>query len=200
MMQNNVLKRFLRLLFIASSASVVFLVGVISYVQLSYIGHIHLTPSSTEPMPAIILGASLLHDGSPSPALVDRLLTGKELLEQGRASYLLVTGDDGALRTNEVEAMNRWLLDHQVSSSSIMIDGHGYRTIESCRRAKELYGITQAYLITQRFHLGRALYLCESFGVTSYGYPADKQRYEKIWFFAGRDLLASVKAWFEIHL
>jgi vancomycin permeability regulator SanA len=87
-----------------------------------------------------------------------------------------------------------------VSSTDILLDGHGYRTYESCKRAVQNFGVTSTVVITQRFHLARALYLCDSFGLEVQGLPADRQGYKSIVVFTLRDLLASAKAWWDINI
>ena len=87
-----------------------------------------------------------------------------------------------------------------VPQEAVKTDGHGYRTYESCKRAREVFGITDALVVTQSFHLGRSLYLCDALGVASQGVTSDLQSYEKEYFFLGRDILASIKAIWDIDV
>lgn len=184
-----------------------FLVGVfliawiIMSVQTKHLDEIFATSSelpSTAPY-AIILGASVKADGMPSDALRDRLTVGIELYQTKKAEKLLVTGDDGGFHANEVDTMKKYLLDHGVPEEAITVDGKGYRTYESCKRAHDEFHIKKAIVVTQRFHMGRALYLCDALGVESEGLTADLEPYIKAKFFWARDLVASVLAFWDIN-
>ncbi len=149
---------------------------------------------------AIVLGASVKEDGSASDALLDRLKTGVELYQAGKVLKILLTGDDGGLRSNEVKEMKRVTLELGVTSTDVLVDGQGYRTYESCKRAAEEFDIKQAIVVTQRFHLARALYLCRHFGIDAQGVSADKQSYVRIIYFTIRELGASAKAWWDVNV
>lgn len=155
---------------------------------------------------AMILGASIKPDGAPSDALKDRVDTGIELYKTGKARKLLITGDDGAFRSNEVATMRRLVIEAGVPEEDILVDGHGYRTYESCKRAINVFGMTGLIVVTQRFHLSRALYLCSKLGIEAQGemnvqgVPADLQTYERIVFFTVRDWAATLKAWWDINI
>jgi vancomycin permeability regulator SanA len=131
---------------------------------------------------------------------LDRIKTGALLYNAKKASKILITGDDGQMRSNEVAAMKKAVLDLGVKEQDVVIDGQGYRTYESCKRAKEVYKIDDMIVVTQRFHLGRALYLCNTFGVDAIGVSSDLQSYQNIVRHWVRDLLASNKAWYDINI
>jgi SanA protein len=174
-------------------------------VQSKYLTAIHAPPVAQRQLPKaetiIILGASVKADKTPSDALRDRLLTGIDLYNKGYGSRILVTGDRGDYHgSNEVEVMEKFLLDRGIPSRSIDVDGQGYRTYESCKRARAEKGIQDAIVVTQRFHMARALYLCNALGVSSIGVVADRTSYVRGTYFWGRDLLSSVKAWWDIHV
>jgi vancomycin permeability regulator SanA len=147
----------------------------------------------------LVLGASVHPDGTPSDALIDRVKTGVSLWRQELGPSLWLTGDDGRFRSPEISAMQSLAESLGMPSAAIETDGEGYRTYESCKRAKE-QGIEDALIVTQRFHLARALYLCSRLGMTVRGVAADLQPYQEIRWFALRDLLASVKAWWDINI
>lgn len=149
---------------------------------------------------AIVLGASVKSDGTASDALFDRVVTGANLFHDKKVERLLMTGDDGGFHVNEVATMKRLAMTQGVPEENILVDGHGYRTYESCKRAAEVFKIKRAIVVTQRFHLGRALYLCDSFGIEVQGVAADRQRYLRIVHFTLRDLLASAKAWWDVNV
>lgn len=157
------------------------------------------TEVPSHPDVIMILGGGIKPDGTPSDALTDRLILG-ERVSRATQTPMLLTGDDGRFRGPEITAMQNWLLDRGVSPDRIVIDGEGYRTYESCKRATELFHLKKIVIITQRFHIGRAIYLCRSLGVESYGISSDLRTYRSINWFVLRDLLASVKAWSDINL
>ena len=192
--------RFLKTFFITLTLSAVFVTGVISDVQFRYVDQIHEVADAPQKPVAIILGASVKKDGTPSDALRDRVLTGVDLYRANRVQGLLMTGDDGARHIDEVSVMVRVAEEEGVPRDAIKTDGHGYRTYESCKRAVQEYGITDAIVVTQRFHLGRALYLCNGFGISAEGVSADRQNYVKYAWFWTRDLLSSFKAFWDLRV
>ncbi len=178
-----------------------FVGGIIVYVQTVPRTLIKPDVATVEAAPiAMVLGASVKDDGTLSDALKDRILTGVELYQAGKVTQLLLTGDDGGLRRNEIVPMKQAAMEAGIPEKDIITDGQGYRTYESCKRAAQLYGIKKAIVVTQRFHLPRALYLCSRFGIEVQGIAADKQPYVRIMYFTMRDLLASAKAWWDINV
>ncbi len=159
---------------------------------------------SVERLPAhpdavVILGAGIEDSGKPSDALEDRLIVGERVSALLNAPMLL-SGDGGRFRRDEISVMHRWLLDHGSAPDRIVIDDQGYRTYETCKRAARVYRLKKVVLITQRFHLGRAIYLCRSFGLETYGVPANIRTYKKDLWFVTRDVLASLKAWLDVNI
>ncbi len=150
------------------------------------------------PDAVMILGGGIEDGQTPSDALTDRLLIGERVSKQLGAPMLL-TGDGGRFRAAEIPVMTQWLLDHGVAPDRLVIDDQGFRTYESCKRAAEVYHLKRVVIITQRFHLGRAIYLCRAFGLDAKGVPANIRYYRNDPWFVTRDLLASVKAWLDIH-
>lgn len=195
------IKKVVRWLFGLISLSGLVLAGMLADVQLRYLDQLRSSQDQdARASTGLILGASVKADGQPSDALRDRLLVGAELYKTGHVRQLLVTGDDGAYHASEVESMRNFLIRQGIPGNDIMLDPHGYRTYESCKRAAQEYDITDALIITQRFHVARAMYLCESFGIHSTGIPADLTTYQKALYFWARDLAASIKAWIDVHL
>jgi SanA protein len=190
-----------RTLAIFAGAFVIATSAMVAEVQLRYAAKIASTSASAGPAPvAIVLGASVKPDGTPSDALRDRILTGVDLFKAGRVERLLMTGDDGRFHVDEVDAMKKTAVDAGVPENAIDVDGRGYRTYESCKRAHDEFKITDAVVVTQRFHLGRALYLCNELGINASGAIADRQTYVKNTQFWIRDLLSSAKAFWDIHI
>ena len=176
-------------------------VAMILDVQLRHVDKLYSSIDNAKQAPtAIVLGASVKSDGEPSAALRDRLLVGIALYERGLVQDILITGDDGAFHIDEIKTMREFLLSHSIPSEHIREDGHGYRTYESCKRAHEIFGIKQAIVVTQRFHIGRALYLCNELGIDTNGVSSDLATYEKIVQFTIRDAGASLKAWWDVNI
>jgi vancomycin permeability regulator SanA len=179
----------------------ILVVGLIAYVQTADLGLIRASEQDVATTTvAMVLGASIHPDGTPSDALADRVKTAVELYRLHKVSKLLLTGDDGAFHGDEVDAMKALALSEGVSSSDLLIDGHGYRTYESCKRAYNTIGVTSTVIVTQRFHLPRALYLCRHFGLEVQGLAADRQPYREFWLFTLRDFVASAKAWWDVNV
>lgn len=177
-------------------ASVVLVLGD---VQLRFADKIADAAHLPESEVIMVLGASVKSDGTPSDALADRLQTGLELYQSGKIKKILLTGDDGAYHADEIAVMRPYLIGLGVAAADIKEDGHGYRTYESCKNAAQT-GIKKMTVVTQRFHLGRALYLCNRMGIDTYGVAADKRHYTDIVFFWARDLAASVLAWWDVNV
>lgn len=197
----TILKRVFLGVIGAVAATGVLIVSAIGYVQFVEAGSVVERREDLRPMEyAIILGASVKQDGTPSDALEDRVMEGVDAYKDGKVQKLLMTGDDGAFHINEVETMARVAREAGVPGDDIVVDGQGYRTYESCKRAAQEYEITEAVVVTQRFHLSRALFLCSAFGIDVQGLPADRRTYQRIGFFFGRDLLASFKAFWDVYV
>jgi len=192
--------RIIRYALIAIAGFALVCVAVIIYVQRVQSSRILSEDKLANSQVILVLGASLKPDGTPSDELTDRLVTGVKLYKDGKAPRVLVTGDDGKFHTNEVAAMRQYLVDRGVSSTDILVDGQGYRTYESCARAVEIYHIQKAIVVTQNFHLPRALYLCNALGMDAVGTPADLHVYQDQWWNVIRDLLASAKAWWDVNI
>lgn len=174
---------------------------IVSSVQLKYIDKLYPNVETAEPAPfAIVLGASVQKSGEPSDALRDRLLVGQALYEQKIVPKILVTGDDGLYHIDETKVMRTFLEKNGVPPNDIIEDGHGYRTYESCKRAVQEYGIKRAIIVTQRFHIGRALYLCNKLGMDARGVSSDLNPYVRIVYFTARDMAASLEAWWDVNI
>ena len=125
----------------------------------------------------LVLGAGLQPDGSPSLMLGERICTGVELYAAGAAPKLLMSGDHSRPDHDEVNAMKRYLVNAGVPSEHIFMDHAGFSTYESIVRAKEVFGVRKAILVTQKYHLYRALYIAEHTGVEAIGSGADPRMY-----------------------
>ncbi|MBK8026324.1 MAG: YdcF family protein [Chloroflexi bacterium] len=125
---------------------------------------------------AVIFGAQVLASGRPSAMLADRVRMGAELYQAGKVRALLLTGDNSEVNYNEPEAMRRYALSLGVPDEAIVLDYAGFRTYDSCYRARDIFQVDAAILVTQRFHLDRALMICNTLGIDSIGVAADVLR------------------------
>jgi SanA protein len=151
---------------------------------------------------AIVFGAEVKRDGTPSTVLRDRIETAVELYKSGKVEKLLMSGDNRFVNYNEPESMRQYALKLGMPDSDIVLDYAGRRTYDTCYRAKEIFGVNSAILVTQRFHLPRALFLCKAFGIDSVGVNADNYYYLKRLrlFWNTRELLASVQSVLDVYL
>jgi SanA protein len=144
--------------------------------DLSARGRIYTADAVPQRRVAIIFGAQVLPSGRLSAMLTDRVQTGIDLYKAGKIEVLLLTGDNSVVEYNEPEAMRQYALAQGVPDEAIVLDYAGRRTYDSCYRAKEIFDVSEAVLITQDFHLDRALMLCRALGVDAVGVAADYQR------------------------
>lgn len=114
---------------------------------------------------AIIFGAGLSPDGTPSPLLDDRLTAGEELYRRGIVDRLLMTGDNSVVEHNEPSAMRRASLARGIPSDAIAVDYGGRRTWDSCTRANEIFGVRDAVVVSSDFHAARTVVVCEAAGI-----------------------------------
>lgn len=151
---------------------------------------------------AIVYGAGLWWDGTPSPVLRDRVATAAQLYFTGNVNKLLMSGDNRTEFYNEPGAMREYALGLGVPDEDIVLDYAGQRTYDTCYRAREIFGIKEATLVTQGFHLPRALYTCNQLGVEAIGVPADLRDYRRgaRIFWHGREVPATLVALWEIHI
>jgi len=145
---------------------------------------------------AIVFGAGLGRDGSASPILRDRVETAVRLYFSGKVEKLLMSGDNSYVEYNEPEAMRQYALQLGVPDADIVLDFAGRRTYDSCYRAKEIFRVKQAILVTQKFHLARALFLCNALGLDGVGVEASNRTYLKrsLLYWNLRELPATVSA------
>jgi vancomycin permeability regulator SanA len=181
--------------------TLLFIVLPLGYTYLSYQGRIFETSSAlpSEPV-AIVFGALVLPDGSPSLVLAHRIDAAVDLYRQGKVSRILMTGDNSRANYNEVEAMKRYAIEAGVPADRINLDYAGFRTYDSCYRAKKVFGVTKAVLITQRYHLPRALYIANSLGIDAVGYKAGIDDYPAQTRYNLREALALTLTWYEVNI
>ena len=125
----------------------------------------------------LVLGAGVRDDGSPSHMLRDRIDTGLTLYEAAASPKLLMSGDHGRVEYDEVNVMRDRALDAGVPSADIFMDHAGFSTYDSLYRTRDIFGAKKIIIVTQKYHLPRALYIAKSLGLDAYGVSADLNRY-----------------------
>lgn len=141
----------------------------------------------------LVLGCKVKDSGEPSDMLYDRLTRGVELYDLKAAPKLLMSGDHGQDHYDEVNAMKQFALDAGVPSVDIFMDHAGFSTYESIYRAKEVFGVQKMIIVSQEYHLYRALYIAQELGVEAYGVSADYRNYSGQAARDIREVLARVK-------
>lgn len=165
--------------------------------------HIVAFRDAPEAQASIVLGALVERDGTLCPMLEDRVRTGVNLYRAGKVKKLLMTGDHGQKSYDEVNHMRRYAESLGVPTEDIFMDHAGFSTYESMYRAMAVFQVKSAVVVTQRFHLARAIYLARSFGIDAKGVIADRRPYLDAIdssFLALREELARCKAFIQVHL
>ncbi|MET0419099.1 MAG: ElyC/SanA/YdcF family protein [Actinoplanes sp.] len=136
-------------------------------------GHVHDVADAPAADVVIVLGTTVGPGGQPEARLAGRLQTAAELVTAGRARVVLVSGDGDGLSGDEPAAMTAYLTSQLgVDQARVVADGDGLDTYDSCIRARDVYGVRRALVVTQSYHLSRAVTLCRSLGVDADGVPA----------------------------
>ena len=156
-------------------------------------------PVEDPPRIAIVFGARVWDNGEASPVLYDRVVTAVELYRAGRVKKLLMSGDNPTASYDEPTAMKKTAMELGVPETDIVLDFAGRRTYDTCYRAKEIFEVKRAILVTQEFHQARALYLCNNLGVDSIGITANRRIYEGSGNWTFREFFAVAGAWFEMN-
>ncbi|MBR5773350.1 MAG: YdcF family protein [Clostridia bacterium] len=179
-MKRKILKRIAIVLVCLMVVGAIGLFSVNAYVK--SVGGEHLiTPEQayglTDVDCIIVLGCFVESDGTPCDMLRDRLTRGIELYKGGAAPKIIMSGDHGTVGYDEVNAMKQYAIDCGVPSSDIFMDHAGFSTYESVYRAKEIFAADKVIIVTQEYHLTRALYIAQQLGVEAYGVASDYHRY-----------------------
>lgn len=145
---------------------------------------------------AVVFGAGLTRDGRPSVILRDRVQTAVDLYFAGKAEKLLMSGDNRFVEYNEPGAMQQYAISLGVPAEDIVLDYAGRRTYDTCYRAREIFGLDEAILVTQHFHLIRAVLICNLLGLPAQGVSADQRSYHPIWTL--RELPATLVAYWDV--
>jgi SanA protein len=153
-----------------------------TWVNARYDTRMYTLANAVETLPreqvAIVYGARVYPSGRLSAMLRDRVDTAIALYEAGKVDKLIVSGDNQFADYDEPGAMMAYAIEQGVPAADVQPDYGGRRTYDTCYRAKTIFGVESALLVTQAFHLPRALFLCNSLGLESYGVIADRRSYD----------------------
>ena len=146
----------------------------------------------------LVLGAGVRDDGSPSHMLEDRLLVGIDLYKSGASNTVLMSGDHGSVEYDEVNTMKNYAVSMGVPPERIFLDHAGFSTYDSLYRVKEIFGAEKVIIVTQEYHLYRALAIADSLGIEAAGVPADLRSYYGQFMREIREVAARTKDFFYI--
>jgi SanA protein len=168
---------------------------------LRYRGLIYTSPEAVPERPAaLVFGAGYWPDGTPSDVMKDRVEAATDLYRAGRVQKVLFSGDNRFVDYNEPEEMREYALSQGLPAEAIVLDYAGRRTYDTCYRARDIFGLRQIVLVTQRYHLPRALYTCRGLGLDGVGYVADKRPYVHIREYWAREFPAMWLAWWDVQV
>lgn len=148
-------------------------VAASAWVEFRYAHRIVSRAEVPEAPVALVFGAGLVAGGEPSPVLRQRIETAMALYRAGKVKKLLVSGDNTDRYHDETKAMRRYAIDRGLPTADVVGDYAGTSTWDTCYRAREIFGVERAILVTQEFHLPRALFMANSLGIDAWGVPAD---------------------------
>lgn len=146
----------------------------------------------------MVLGASVYRNKTMSDMLKDRAERAIEIYRANKAENILVSGDGQSKNYNEVEVVKNYLLEQGIPQEKILLDYYGFDTYDSLYRARDIFGLKNIIISTQNFHLPRAIFIAQGLGLQAYGIIADKHKYKNNDLNIGRELLATVKAYFDV--
>ncbi|MDF2926982.1 MAG: putative rane protein [Paenibacillaceae bacterium] len=189
--------RLIRKLVVAAGTAVLIVIigaGVVNY-HVDSESKPYMVESDEAPAAEVILvlGASVLGNGGVSDILKDRLDTALSLYQHKRAPKILVSGDHGSPDYDEVGTMRKYLTDRKVAGGNILLDHSGFSTYESVYRAQAVFGVRKLIIVTQDYHLARAVYVARSLGMEAYGVAADQRQYHDMDKYRFREFLARNK-------
>lgn len=179
------------------SLAALFVVGVVGYVDVTSEKYIY-TPTKAPPTEvALVLGASVTSRGVLSPVLKERADTAAQLYESGAVKKILVTGDNSTLAYDEVYPVGKYLLALGIPQNDIFLDYAGFDTYSSMYRARDVFGVGSVLIVSQKFHLSRAVFIARSLGLDAYGADAAAPG-EHYFTLSLREIPASIKASYDV--
>ncbi len=148
---------------------------------------------------AIVFGAGIKSNNEPSDILADRVEVAVDLYNNGKVKKILMSGDNSTIYHNESLVMKKYAVSLGVEEKDIILDFAGFNTYSTCVRAKEIFSISSAILVTQDYHLNRSLYLCNKVGINSVGVNSNLRKYILQLKFSFREVFAFIDSWFNIN-
>ena len=148
----------------------------------------------------LVFGAGYWDDGALSDILRDRLDAAIELYRVGKVEKLLFSGDNRVIEYNEPGKMREYAISQGVPDEAIVLDFAGRRTYDTCYRARDIFQVQEVILVTQHYHLPRALLICDGLNVDAVGYVADRTPYVHIRWYWIREIPALWNAWWDINI
>jgi len=175
------------------------LIGLRIWVDQTYNSHIYADANAIPARPiAIVFGAGLSTSGRLSPVLAARVEAAFELYQAGKVRKLLLSGDNRFIWYNEPGAMAEYLEERGVPHADLVLDYAGRRTYDSCYRAKHIFGVDQAILVTQNYHLDRALFTCNGLGIDAIGLASNRTGANLFYWL--REIPAVAVAWWDVYV
>jgi SanA protein len=172
------------------------------WVERRHAGKIYSVQDAPSIPTAIVFGAGLRRDGTPTSVLADRVKTAVDLFHSGKITQILMSGSQEDDSYDEPDAMKTLAVQLGVPAKVILTDVKGTRTYETCRRARIVFEIKDAVLVSQRYHLPRALETCHAFDIQAVGVSADMRVYspQAVRFWTLREIPATLIALWESYL
>jgi SanA protein len=194
------MKMAARLLLTGLGLAAVALVLPRLYTALRYQPHLRTPQTAPTERVAIVFGAGLTRSGLPTAVLRDRVAAAVELYRLGKVEKLLLSGDNRFENYNEPGAMRQAALDMGMPDAALVLDYAGRSTYDTCYRAKAIFGVERAVLVTQNFHLPRALFICDALGLPATGVSADRHTYRRsaLAWWQLREIFATANAWWDV--
>ncbi len=190
--------KILKILLILAVTGLAFVIGVNMFICLSTDDRIFLQSevNFADADCILVLGAGVRDDGSPSHMLEDRLITAVEIYKNGVCDTFIMSGDHGRVDYDEVNTMKDYAVSAGVDPDRIFLDHAGFSTYDSLYRAKEIFGAEKVIIVTQKYHLYRALAIADSLGIEAVGVSADIRTYYGQLTRETREIAARVKDFF----
>jgi len=191
------LSKYIILLFVLA---IIFILSIDSYVNYTGQQYIRGTNSLEKVDAIIVLGAYVHPDGSLSNMLEDRVKSSIDIYNKGYSNKILVSGDHGHESYDEVNNMRKYLEENNIPKENIFMDHAGFNTYDSIYRAKKIFKINKAIIITQKYHLVRALYIAKNLDIEALGIASDLRTYPGSRYYRLRDVLSRLKSFIYILL
>jgi vancomycin permeability regulator SanA len=166
------------------------------YITTSTAGQIKTIEAVEKAQAVLLLGAKVYSDGNVSAIVYDRICAAVQLYKTGKADKILVSGDHGTKEYDEVNTIKRKLLQQGIPEENIFLDHAGFSTYDSLVRAREVFRVSSLIIVTQKFHLDRALFISNQVGIPAQGVVADRQGYRGAVWYELREFISGVLAFF----